>query len=181
MEDRAEKALFVADRIGNNITVLDAATGAVKVTLEAGRGASYLAMAPDGSRLYATHVYPNPSAASHAADVGDHGYRPGQGAGGEPDRVCRRSRGVFHVAISRDGRLGVAAELHPKNMVPLAHVEHGWGFRRYADGFWSRRRQACRGAAGRNRPLLCHAVWRGDCAGQVADFCDEWRARIVSP
>jgi len=30
--------------------------------------------------------------------------------------------------ISRDGRLGVAAELHPKNLVPLAHVEHGWAF-----------------------------------------------------
>ena len=36
--------------------------------------------------------------------------------------------GVFHVALSRDGRLGVAAELHPKNLVPLAHVEHGWAF-----------------------------------------------------
>jgi YVTN family beta-propeller protein len=36
--------------------------------------------------------------------------------------------GVFHLALSRDGRLGVAAQLHPKNLVPLAHVEHGWAF-----------------------------------------------------
>ena len=39
-----------------------------------------------------------------------------------------RIAGVFHVAFSPDGRLGVAAELHPKNVVPLAHVEHGWVF-----------------------------------------------------
>jgi YVTN family beta-propeller protein len=32
------------------------------------------------------------------------------------------------VAFSADGRLGVAAELHPKNLVPLAHLEHGGAF-----------------------------------------------------
>jgi len=36
--------------------------------------------------------------------------------------------GVYHLAISDDGRLGVAAELHPKNLVPLAHLEHGGAF-----------------------------------------------------
>ena len=36
--------------------------------------------------------------------------------------------GVFHVAFSADGRLGVAAEYHPKNLIPLAHVEHGGAF-----------------------------------------------------
>ena len=34
----------------------------------------------------------------------------------------------FHVAFSSDGRLGVAAGLHPKNLVPLAHLEHGGAF-----------------------------------------------------
>jgi len=34
----------------------------------------------------------------------------------------------FHVAISRDGRLGVMAQLHPKNLIPLAHLEHGGAF-----------------------------------------------------
>ena len=34
----------------------------------------------------------------------------------------------FHVAFSADGRLGVAAKLHPKNLVPLAHLEHGGAF-----------------------------------------------------
>ncbi|KAA6456899.1 c-type cytochrome [Acidobacteria bacterium AB60] len=34
----------------------------------------------------------------------------------------------FHAAFSRDGRLGVVAQLHPKNLVPLAHLEHGGAF-----------------------------------------------------
>lgn len=126
-EDRAGKLLFIADRIGNGVTILDAVTGEEKETLEAGRGASYLALSADGARLYATHVYPNPGPARtppkseitvidplHAQVV---------------DRISLPDiAGVFHVAISGDGRLGVAAELHPKNLVPLAHVEHGWAF-----------------------------------------------------
>src|ERR1035437_9942968 len=36
--------------------------------------------------------------------------------------------GVFHLAFSSDGRLGVVAEYHPKNLVPLAHLEHGGYF-----------------------------------------------------
>lgn len=127
LEDRAEQSLFVADRIGNNITVLDAATGAFKATLEAGRGASSLTMAADGRRIYATHVYPNPGAHRAPPQSEITVIDP------EKAQVVERMglpgiAGVFHVAVSRDGRLGVAAELHPKNLVPLAHVEHGWGF-----------------------------------------------------
>lgn len=127
IEDRTGKSLYVADRIGNDITVLDAASGTVRATLEAGRGASYLAMAADGRRIYATHVYPNP---------GPHRTPPkSEITVIDPERAQVVDRltlpgiaGVFHVALSRDGRLGVAAELHPKNLVPLAHVEHGWAF-----------------------------------------------------
>jgi YVTN family beta-propeller protein len=36
--------------------------------------------------------------------------------------------GVFHLAFSSDGRLGVVAEYHPKNLIPLAHLEHGGAF-----------------------------------------------------
>jgi YVTN family beta-propeller protein len=36
--------------------------------------------------------------------------------------------GVFHVALAGDGRLGIAAQLRPKNLIPLVHVEHGWAF-----------------------------------------------------
>jgi YVTN family beta-propeller protein len=131
LEDRAGKLLYVADRIGNNIAVLNAATGEEKTTLAAGRGASYLAMSADGSRLYATHVYPNPSSRPEGNRT------PPQSEITVIDPIHARVvdrmmapdiAGMFHVAISRDGRLGVAAEVHPKNLVPLAHVEHGWAF-----------------------------------------------------
>ncbi|HTW49559.1 MAG TPA: YncE family protein [Acidobacteriaceae bacterium] len=127
VEDRAGKLLFIADRIGNNITVLDAATGEEKETLEAGRGASYLALSADGTRLYATHVYPNPTPQRTPPKSEITIIDPARAQ--VVDRMTLPDiAGVFHVAISRDGRLGVAAQLHPKNLVPLAHVEHGWAF-----------------------------------------------------
>ena len=53
--------LFVANRISNDVAVLNAQTGAEEKRLLAGRGASYLTLSPDGKRIYVTHVYPNPS------------------------------------------------------------------------------------------------------------------------
>jgi len=45
------------------------------------------------------------------------------------DRIPLHSiAGVFHLAISADGRLGAVAEFHPKNLIPLAHLEHGGAF-----------------------------------------------------
>jgi YVTN family beta-propeller protein len=45
------------------------------------------------------------------------------------DRIpLHRIAGVFHLAFSSDGRLGVVAEYHPKNLIPLAHMEHGGAF-----------------------------------------------------
>lgn len=127
IEDGAGRVLFVADRIGNDITVLDAATGAEEDTLEAGRGASYLAMTADGRRLYATHAYPNATAYRTPPESEITVIDP------ERAQVVDRLRlpgiaDAFHLALSNDGRLGVLAELHPKNLVPLAHVEHGWAF-----------------------------------------------------
>ena len=132
-EDRAGKRLFVANRISNDVAVLDAATGAEEKRLQAGRGASYLALSGDGARLYVTHVYPNPSprrsgrenrtAPESEITVID------TAAAEVVDRLPLHAiAGVFHAALSADGRLGVAAELHPKNLVPLAHLEHGGAF-----------------------------------------------------
>src|ERR1035437_9462056 len=59
--DRVGKRLFVANRISGNVAVLDVETGAEEKRLKAGRGASYLTPSPDGSRIYATHIFPNPS------------------------------------------------------------------------------------------------------------------------
>jgi YVTN family beta-propeller protein len=45
------------------------------------------------------------------------------------DRIPLHSiAGVFHLTISADGRLGAVAEFHPKNLIPLAHLEHGGAF-----------------------------------------------------
>lgn len=125
--EKSGKYVYVANRISNDVAVLDAKTGALLKRLVAGRGASYLEATPDGKLIYTTHVYPNPSA-----------YRTG------PDseitvidaanaRVVERIplpriAGVFHMAFSRDGRIGAVAEYHPKNLVPLAHVEHSGTF-----------------------------------------------------
>ena len=125
--DRAGKYLFVANRISNDVAVLDAATGVEQKRLAAGRGASYITQSPDGAKLYVTHVYPNqtPHRAPPESEI----------------TVIDTTRAVvtdrimlpyvahgFHVAFSSDGRLGVAAGLHPKNLVPLAHLEHGGAF-----------------------------------------------------
>jgi YVTN family beta-propeller protein len=131
--DREGKRLFVANRISNDVAVLDARTGAEEKRLAAGRGASYITPSPDGTRLYATHVYPNPP------------RMPTPGGNRVPPRseitVIDAARAVvvdrmpldrvahsFHTAFSTDGRLGVTAHLHPKNLVPLAHMEHGAAF-----------------------------------------------------
>ena len=117
--------LYVANRISNDISVVDLETGQESKRLLAGRGASYLALSPDGGQIYCTHIYPNsgkfnapPESEITVIDAGT-------------QRVADRwqlhnAAGVFHVAISGDGRLGVAAQMRPKNLVPLAHVEHGW-------------------------------------------------------
>ena len=125
--DREGKYLFVANRISNNVAVLDAKTGAEEKRLAAGRGASYITPSADGRKLYVTHVYPNPA--------------PHRTAPQSEITVIDTQRAVvierialpyiahgFHVAFSADGRLGAAAGLHPRNLVPLAHLEHGGAF-----------------------------------------------------
>ena len=133
VEDRAGKHLFVANRISNDIAVLDAQTGVEEKRLLAGRGASYLTLSPDGSRIYATHVYPNPP---RVRSERDNRTAPESeitvidaARAVVVDRVPLHGiAGVFHVALSADGRLGVTAEYHPKNLVTLAHLEHGGAF-----------------------------------------------------
>ncbi len=131
--DNDGKLLFVANRISNDIAVLDAHSGNEIKRLEGGRGSSYITQSPDGSRLYVTHVYPN------------FPHQPTPGGNRVPPQseitIIDAARGVvterltlpliahsFHVAFSADGRLGAAATLHPKNLVPLAHMEHGGAF-----------------------------------------------------
>lgn len=133
VEDREGKHLFVANRISNDVAVLNAQTGAEEKRLAAGRGASYITPRPHGSRLYVTHVYPN----LKPRRTGMENRMPPEAE----ITVIDTARAVvaeriplpsvahgFHVAFSMDGRLGVAAQLHPKNLVPLAHLEHSGAF-----------------------------------------------------
>jgi YVTN family beta-propeller protein len=125
--DRDGKTLYVANRLSSDISVIDLQSGQETKRLLAGRGASYLALSPDGKHLYCTHVYPH---------LGAHRTPPESEVtviDTERQQVVDRKAlhnvaGVFHIAISSDGKLGVAPQLRPKNLVPLAHVEHGWAF-----------------------------------------------------
>jgi YVTN family beta-propeller protein len=127
VSDIAGATLYVANRLSGDISVIDVKGGQEIKRLLAGRGASYLVLSPDGRRIYCTHIYPNPGAfrtpPNSEITVIDTARQM---------VVERKSlhnvAGVFHVALSSDGRLGVVAQLRPKNLIPLAHVEHGWAF-----------------------------------------------------
>lgn len=125
--DRDGSFLYVANRLSSDISVIDLKTGSETKRLAAGQGSSYLALSPDGKWIYCTHIYPNRGPARTAPEseitVIDTSTQ----------RVVERKNlhnvaGMFHVATSLDGKLGVIAQLRPKNLIPLAHVEHGWAF-----------------------------------------------------
>ena len=127
VEDREGKHLFVANRISNDIAVLDAQTGVEEKRLAGGRGASYMTASPNGSRLFVTHVYPNATPHRTAPDSEITVIDTARAVVVDRIALPYVAHG-FHVAFSSDGRLGVAATLHPKNLVPLAHLEHGAAF-----------------------------------------------------
>ena len=113
IEDRDGKYLFVANRISNDVAVLDAATGAEIKRLAAGRGASYITPSPDGKRLYVTHVYPNPAAARTVPESEITVIDAARAV--VVDRIPLHGiAGVFHVAFSADGRLGVGRRAESK-------------------------------------------------------------------
>ncbi len=122
-----KSAIYTANRIGNDISVIDLVSGVETRRLAAGRGASYFAPSPDGQSLYCTHIYPAmgrhrepPQSEITIVDAAHQVVRARQ--------PLPNVAGVFHLAFSADGQLGMAAQLRPKNLIPLAHVEHGWVF-----------------------------------------------------
>jgi YVTN family beta-propeller protein len=127
LEDKAGSRIYVANRITSDVSVLNAQTGEEEKRLMAGRGASYLTPSPDGSRIYVTHVYPNLTAHRTAPESEITVIDTARAV--VSDRMALHGiAGVFHVAFSADGRLGAVAGYHPKNLVPLAHLEHGGAF-----------------------------------------------------
>jgi YVTN family beta-propeller protein len=125
--DREQRSLYVANRISDDISVVDLASGAETKRLMGGRGTSYLTLSPDGGRIYGTHIYPNPGAFQMPPESEITVIDAARQVVAERYKL-HNAAGIFHVAISSDGRLGMAAQLRPKNLIPLAHVEHGWVF-----------------------------------------------------
>ena len=100
--------LYTANRISNDISVLDLASGKEIKRLAAGRGASYLTLSPDGTQIYCTHIYPNIGDVPHAAGIGDHHHRRGTPDGRRAQASAQRRRSLSY-RVFRDGRLGIAA------------------------------------------------------------------------
>ncbi|MBZ5727175.1 MAG: hypothetical protein LAP87_19525 [Acidobacteriia bacterium] len=123
--DARGQILYVANRLSNDVSVIDLAAGSEIKRLAGGRGASYLA--GDGAHVYVTHIYPNAGKFRTEPESEITRIETGQSTVDARLRL-HNVAGVSHVALSRDGRLGIAAQLRPKNLVPLAHVAHGWAF-----------------------------------------------------
>src|SRR4029077_2444220 len=127
VSDKEGSTLYVANRLSSDVSVIDLQSGQETKRLLAGRGASYLALSPDGKWIYCTHIYPNPGAFRTQPNSEITVIDTARQTVVER-KALHNVAGVFHVAVSADGRLGVAAQLRPKNLIPLAHVEHGWAF-----------------------------------------------------
>jgi len=122
--DQPGQTLYVANRLTNDISVIDLKTGQETKRLLAGRGASYLALSPDGKWIYCTHIYPNPGAHRTPPQSEITVIDTARQVVVER-KALQNVAGVFHLASSADGRLTAVAQLRPKNLIPLAHVEHG--------------------------------------------------------
>jgi YVTN family beta-propeller protein len=122
--DKAGETLYVANRLSSNVSVIDLVSGREIKRLLAGRGASYLAVSRDGKWIYCTHIYPNAGAfrSEPASEITVIDTTTRRVVDRKP---LNNVAGVFHAAASADGKLVVVAQLRPKNLIPLAHVEHG--------------------------------------------------------
>jgi YVTN family beta-propeller protein len=125
--DLSGRNLYVANRLSDDVSVIDLATPHGSKRIPAGRGASYLARAPDTSFIYCSHVYPDMKGTRRIPESQITVIERSRDTDSEA-QALPNAAGVFHLAFSTDGRLGVAAHLRPKNLIPLAHVEHGWAF-----------------------------------------------------
>lgn len=125
--DSGARTLYVANRLGGNVSVLDLSNGRERQRIMLGPGTSYVTLAPATRTLYVTRVFPTmrdsrevPQNEIVAIDTGTHRITsryafPGAGA-------------IFHARFSADGRAGIAAVLQPKNLIPTARVAHGGVF-----------------------------------------------------
>jgi YVTN family beta-propeller protein len=125
--DAEGRFLYVANRMSNDVSVVDLARGVETKRLLAGKGAAYLALSPDGRHIYCTHIYPLPGTFRTPPESEVTVIDTRRQMVAEREKLVNAA-GVFHVASALQGRVLIAAQLRPKNLIPLAHVEHGWAF-----------------------------------------------------
>ena len=126
--DAARHVLYVANRLSDDISLIGlAVNGGELQRISGARGASYVSASPDGRRIYVSGIYPQIGKFRAVPKTEITEVDAEHGAVAERLTVDNVA-GVFHIAFSGDGRLGIAGELRPKNLIPLAHVEHGWVF-----------------------------------------------------
>ena len=132
VEDRAGKQLFVANRISNDVAVLDAQTGAEEKRL-AGRARRKLhdALArwqPDLRHARLSESRTRTTGGTAAARVRDHGDRRRARRGRRSHSAARASPACFMLRSLPMAGWARRPSMHPKNLVPLAHLEHGGAF-----------------------------------------------------
>ena len=164
--DRAGRFLYVANRISNDVSVVDLTAGMEVKRLAAGRGASYLALSPDGASIYCTHIYPYAREVPHAARIRNHGHRHRAAGRRRTAIACHNAAGVFHVALSADGRLGNGGATASQEPDPAGARGARVGLREFARGVRRGRRRSRADPARRIGPLLHAALRRRARAGQ---------------
>ena len=96
--------------------------------LAAGRGASYLTLSPDGKLTLCARICIRRSAQHRTPPNRKITVIDTRGRWWSTASNCTTSPGYFMSRLRATASLVVAAQLRPKNLVPLAHVEHGWAF-----------------------------------------------------
>jgi YVTN family beta-propeller protein len=122
--DTRTRQLYVANRISGDVSVMDLDGSRDYPRIPVGPGASYVAAAAGGGRVYVTRIFPD------VADIRDVPKNEIVAIDTSARRIVARYplSGVgatFHAALASGEDAGVAAILRPKNLLPTARVEHG--------------------------------------------------------
>ena len=144
-------------------------TGQEVKRLAAGRGASYLALSPDGASIYCTHIYPYPATFRTPPESEITVIDTARQTVVERERL-HNAAGVFHVALSarrpaRNGRAASSQEPDPAGArgARLGVRQFALGVRRRTSANWCRSRSTSstattrRRSASRSRPTRASA------------------------
>jgi len=134
------KRLFVANRISSDIAVLDAQTGVEEKRLLLARRQLSCTLArwkPHLCDSCLPKIIPRQTGLENRLPPESEFTVIDAGRAVVVDRVQLHGiAGVFHVALSADGRLGVAAEYSPQDLVPAGARGTRWSFHLFARTVW---------------------------------------------